>query len=145
MFGGLGATLAAAVASSLLTFLILLFSGWIGPPTGPNVPLEIAVILSVIFFWAPAFALIPASILGFAVERPLARRLIARRQGGFVEHMAVVVAAALLLWLLLRVVVVVSGPQSELVDYPSLAVFAIVGLCSAICWWFLVIEPGRRQ
>jgi hypothetical protein len=138
------AIFAAAIASSLLCFVILVGTGMIGLPSGPDVPLQIAVILSIIFIWAPAFALIPAGILGFALERPLSRWLIGRRQGGFVEHLTVVVAAALFLWLLLRVIVVLTGPQTQLVDVPSLMVFAIVGLCSALSWWFLVVLPGRR-
>jgi hypothetical protein len=142
--GAIVATIAAAIASSVLTFVILVITGWIGPPTGPDVLLQIAVFLSIVFLWGPAFALIPAAILGFVVERPLSRRLIARRDGGFAGHLSAVVAAALLLWLLLRIVVVVTGPQTRLVDHPSLGVFVIIGLCSAISWWFLVVLPGRR-
>jgi hypothetical protein len=138
------ATVAAAIASSLLAFVILIVTGWIGWPTGPKVPLQIAVVLSIVLLWGPAFALVPTAILGFAVGRPLTRRLIASRDGGFVEHLLVVVAAALSLWLLLRIVVVLAGPQTQRVDYPSLGVFAIVGLCSALSWWFLVVVPGRR-
>ena len=133
-----------AIASPLLCLVILIGMGKIGLPTGPDVPLQIAVALSIIFIWAPAFALVPAGILGFALERPLSRWLIGRRQGGFVEHLAIVVAAALMLWLLLRVVVVLTGPQTRIVDLPSLVVFAVVGLCSALSWWFLVVLPGRR-
>jgi len=146
---GFVATVAAAIASSLLTLIVLIAGGLIagrpiGWPSGPDVPLQIAVFLSVVLIWAPAFAMVPAGILGFVVERPLSRWLIGRPQGGFVEHLAVVIAAALFLWLLLRVVVVVVGPQTRLVDVPSLMVFAIVGLCSALSWWFLVVLPGRR-
>lgn len=138
------AIFAAAIASSLLTFVILILTGWIGLPSGPDVPLQVAVFLSIVFIWAPAFALVPAGILGFALERPLSRWLIGRRQGGFVEHLIVVMAAALFLWLLLRVIVVLMGPQTQLIDLPSLMVFAVVGLCSALSWWFLVVLPGRR-
>jgi hypothetical protein len=138
------AIFATAIASSLLTFVILIITGWIGLPSGPDVPLQVAVILSIVFFWAPAFALVPAAILGFAVERPLSRWLVARRHGGFVEHLTAVVAAALALWLLLRLVVVLTGPQTRIVDLPSLAIFMIVGVCSAFSWWFLIVVPGRR-
>jgi len=146
---GFMATVAAAIASSLLTLIVLIAGALIagrpiGWPSGPDVPLQIAVFLSVVLIWAPAFAMVPAGILGFAVERPLSRWLIGRPQGGFFEHLAVVIAAALFLWLLLRVIVVVVGPQTRLVDVPSLMVFAIVGLCSALSWWFLVVLPGRR-
>ncbi len=138
------AIFATAITSSLLTFVILIVTGWIGLPAGPDVPLQIAVFLSIVFIWAPAFALIPAGILGLAVEWPLSRRLIARRQGGFVMHLGAVVAAALALWLLLRIVVVLAGPQTRLIDYQSLAVFIIVGVCSALSWWFLIVVPGRQ-
>lgn len=139
------AIFAAAIASSLLTFVILIATGWIGLPSRPGLPLQIAVFLSIVFIWGSALALIPVGIIGLAVERPLARRLIARGQGGFVWHMSVVVAAAVLLWLLVRVAVVLTGPQSELVDHESLIVFAIIGFCSAMSWWFLVVVPGRRE
>lgn len=144
--GAVVAIIAAAVASSLLTFVILIATGpgRIGLPSGPDVPLQIAVFLSILFIWAPAFALIPAAILGFVVERPLSRWLIGRHQGGFVEHLIVVVTAALFLWLLLRIAVVLVGPQTQLVDIPSLVVFAVIGFCSALSWWLLVILPGRR-
>jgi len=138
------AIFAAAIASSLLTFVILIATGLVGLPSGPDVPLQVAVFLSIVFIWGPAFALVPAGILGFALERPLSRWLIGRRHGGFVEHLTVVMAAALFLWLLLRVIVVLTGPQTQLIDLPSLVVFAIVGLCSASSWWFLVVLPGRR-
>lgn len=146
--GAVVAIIVAAVASSLLTFVILigagLIRGLISMPSGPDLPLQFAVFLSILFFWAPAFALIPAAILGFVVERPLSRWLIGRHQGGFVEHLIVVVTAALFLWLLLRLAVVLVGPQTQLVDIPSLVVFAVVGFCSALSWWLLVILPGRR-
>jgi hypothetical protein len=147
--GPIAATVVAAIASSVLTFIILMAGGLIaggpiGLPSGPDVPLQIAVFLSIVLIWGPAFAMVPAGILGFMVERPLSRWLIGRPEGGFVEHLGVVIAAALCLWLLLRVVVVLVGPQTRLIDLPSLMVFAIVGLCSALSWWFLVVLPGRR-
>jgi len=143
-WGSFAPILAAAVASPLVGVIALILTGRIGLPTGPDVPLQIGVFLSILFFWAPAFALAPSAILGFLVERPLARRLIANREGGFFEHLLAVIGAALLLWLLLRVVVVLMGPQTKIVDGLSLAMFAIVGLCSALSWWIFVIAPGRR-
>jgi hypothetical protein len=135
---------AAAVASSLLTFALLLITGSLGPLPGKDWPLEIIVLLSIIFIWGPAFALIPTGILGFLVERPLSRRLIARGEGGFVEHQLIVLGAAVGLWLLLRLSAVLTTPRVPFLDYDSLAVFAIIGLCSAISWWRLVVVPGRR-
>jgi hypothetical protein len=141
--GSVVAVIAAAIGSSVLTFLILILWG-LPAVSWPDDPMQIAVFLSIVFLWGPAFALVPAGILGVLVERPLSRRLVAQRQGGFVEHLLAVVAAALLLWLLLRVVVVLTGPQTNIMDYLSLAVFAIVGLCSALSWWFVVVLPARR-
>jgi hypothetical protein len=138
------AIILAAVASSLVTFAILIASGWIGMPKEAIRPLDIAVWLSIILIWAPAFALVPAAVLGFLLERPLSRRLIARREGGFIEHLLLVVATAVALWLALRIAVVMSGPQTRILDPLSLAVFAIIGVCSALSWWFLVVLPGRR-
>ena len=143
--GFIGPVVAAAIGSSILTFVTLILIGRVGLPTGPNVLMDIAIFLSILLFWAPAFAFIPATILGFLVERPLSRRLIARGTGGFFEHLAIVVGAAVLLWLLLRIVVVATGPQTRIVDHESLAVFAIVGLCSALSWWFSVVVPARRS
>ena len=138
------ATVCTAIASSVLTFLALAFTGWIGSPSSWNWPLDIAVLLSIILIWGPAFALVPASIIGFTVERLLSRRLVVRSNGGFGAHLLIVTVASLCLWLLLRVATVLAGPQTEIVDPLSLAVFMIVGISSAICWWFLVILPGRR-
>ena len=143
--GFIGPVVAAAIGSSVLTFAVVLLVGWVGPPTGPNALMDILVFLSIVFFWGPAFALIPAATLGFLVERPLSRRLIARGTGGFFEHLALVIGAAVFLWLLLRVVVVASGPQTRIVDHESLAVFVIVGLCSALSWWHMVVVPSRRS
>lgn len=138
------AIILAAVASSLVTFAILIATGWIGMPTGTTRPLDIVVLLSIILFWGPGFALVPAAVLGFLLEQPLSRTLIARREGGFIEHLLLVVATAVALWLALRIAVVLSGPQTRILDPLSLAVFAIIGVCSALSWWFLVVLPGRR-
>jgi hypothetical protein len=142
--GALAPILATAVASSVLTFFAAIVFGMLGMPTGPNVAMDIAVLLSIVFIWGPAFAAIPAAVLAYLVERPVSRSLIARRTGGFVAHLLIVVAAALLLWLLLRIGVVLTGPQTSLLDHMSMTIFAIVGLCSALSWWFLVIVPERR-
>jgi hypothetical protein len=142
---GLPAIVAAAIASSILTFLALAVTGWAGAPAAGRItPMDVVVILAVVLIWGPAFALVPAGILGFLLERPLARQLIARGHGGFVAHLLIVTAASVGLWLLLRIMVVVSGPQTDIFDPLSFAVFLIIGMCSALSWWFLVILPGRR-
>lgn len=138
------AVVVASIASSLLVFATFMMTASFRETGTLMVPAELAVTLAIVMFWGPAFALVPAAILGFAVERPLARRLIVRSHGGFIEHLLAIVAAALALWLLLRVAVITTGPQTKIVDLESLVVFAIIGLCSAISWWFLVVLPERR-
>ena len=138
------AILTTAIGSSLLAFVILIATGWIGAPSGPGWAQETAALLAIVFIWGPAFAAIPAAVLGFLLERHAARRLIARRRGGFAGHLVMVVGSALLLWLLIRLAVVLSGPQDRIMDSLSLVLFVIIGLCSALSWWFLVVIPGRR-
>lgn len=142
-FNGLMAVVAAAVASSVLGFVLLLL---FVPSTGSRVRMDdLPAIVAIVLIWAPAFALIPAGILGWLVERPKARAMIARRAGGFVPHIALSVVAAVLFWLLFRIVVHFTYPTNPLIDAPSLALFGLVGLCSGISWWFLVVLPGRRE
>jgi hypothetical protein len=143
-FGAIVAIVAAAVASSVLTFIGLAVSGQLSAPSSSNWPLDIAVLLAIILIWGPAVAVIPAGILGFAVERPVARRLVARASGGFIGHLLIVLAAATFLWLLLRTGSRLSGSTAPFLDLLSLAFFLAIGLCSAMSWWFLVVLPGRR-
>ena len=142
-FNGFMAVLATAVASSVLGFVLLVV---FGPKTGRGARMdELPAIIAIVLIWAPAFALIPAGILGWLVERPKARAMIARRTGGFVAHIALSVAAVALLWLLFRIAVHYSTPTNPLIDAPSLALFLLVGFCSSISWWLLVVLPGRRE
>lgn len=142
-FNGFMAVLAAAVASSVLGFVLLAV---FGPHAGRPVRYgDLPAIVAIVLIWAPAFALIPAGILGWLVERPKARAMIARRAGGFILHIALSVAAVALFWFLFRVVVHFTYPTNPLIDVPSLALFVLVGLCSGISWWFLVVLPGRRE
>ena len=142
-FNGFMAVLAAAVASSVLGFVLLVV---FGPKTGSHGWTDdLPAIAAIVLIWAPAFALIPAGTLGWLVERPKARRMIARRTGGFVLHVALSVAAVALLWLLFRIGVHLTYPTNPLIDVPSLALFGLIGLCSGVSWWFLVVLPGRRE
>jgi hypothetical protein len=70
--------------------------------------------------------------------------MIARRTGGFIPHVALSVAAVALFWLLFRIGVHFAYPTNPLIDVPSLALFVLIGLCSGLSWWFLVVLPGRR-
>jgi hypothetical protein len=142
-FNGFMAVLATAVASSVLGFVLLVV---FGPKTGSHGWLEaLPAVIAIVLIWAPAFALIPAGILGWLVERPKARAMIARRAGGFVPHIALSLAAMALFWLLFRIAVHYIYPTNPLIDVPSLALFGLIGLCSAVSWWFLVVLPGRRE
>ena len=139
------AVVAASVASSVLGFLILLVTGPLDFAGMRDPVMELAVVAAVVLFWAPAFAFIPAAILGWLVERPKAQRMIARRSGGLALQLALSVGAALLLWLLFRIVLLVADSTPQLMDPPSLALFLLIGLCSGLSWWFMVVEPGRSE
>ena len=144
-FRSVMAAVATAIASSLLGFIVLMLFGSLDSG-GMREPLkEIPVIAAIVLIWVPAFAFVPAAILGFVVERPKARAMIARRSGGLVPHMALSVAAAVLLWALFRIFLVIIKSAPRFMDAPSLALVILIGLCSAIAWWVMVVEPGRRE
>jgi hypothetical protein len=141
---GFAAVLVASVASSVLGFIIVLMFSAIHP-TGKgswadNLPATIAIVL----IWVPVFALIPAGVLALLVERPKARAAIKRGAGGFVQYVSLSLVAAAGLSFLLRVVLHLTNPIYPLVDVFSLGLFSIVGLCSGLSWWYLVVQPGRR-
>ncbi len=142
---GFAAVVAASVASSVLGFLVLVVTGPMDFAGMRDPVMELAVVAAVVLFWAPAFAFIPAAILGWFVERPKARRMIARRSGGLALHLAISIVAALLLWLLFRIGLFVTGSSPQLMDEPSLALFVLIGLCSGMSWWLMVVEPGRAE
>ena len=140
---GLMAVLVTAVASSVLGFVLLaVFVPHTGRPVRSG---DVPAIVAIVLIWAPALALIPAGILGWLVERPKARAMIARRTGGFMPHLALSVAAAALFWFPFRIAVHLTYPTNPLIDVPSLALFVLIGLCSGASWWFLVVLPGRRR
>jgi hypothetical protein len=137
--------LATAVASSVLAFAIFVIVGLVWPSGNRGWRMEdLPATIAIVAIWAPAFALIPAGIFGLLVERPKARTMIKRRAGGFVWHMVLSVVAAVLFWLLFRIGVHYAYPTNPLIDLPSLALFCLIGLCSGVSWWFLVVVPGRR-
>jgi hypothetical protein len=142
---GFAAVVAASVASSVLGFLVLVVTGPMEFSGMRDPVMELAVVAAVVLLWAPAFAFIPAAILGWFVEQPKARRMIARRSGGLAPHLAMSIAAALLLWLVFRIGLLITGSTPQLMDGPSLAMFALVGLCSGAAWWLMVVEPGRAE
>jgi hypothetical protein len=58
---------------------------------------------------------------------------------------ALSVAASVLFWYLFRIGVQFASPTNPLIDFPSLALFSMIGLCSGVSWWILVVLPGRRE
>ena len=142
---GVMAAVATAIASSILGFIILVLSGQLDMSAMRQPATELPVIAAIVLIWVPAFAFVPAAILGWLVERPKARAMIARRSGGLAPHVVLSVAAAVLLWALFRIFLVIIDSTPRFMDAPSLALLVLVGLCSAIAWWFMVVEPGRHE
>ena len=141
---GFAAIVVAAFASSVLAFAVLIIVGLVWP-TGRSFRLDdLPATIAIVAIWAPAFALIPAGVLGLLVERPKARAMIKRPEGGFIPHVVVSVAVAALLSLLLRIVLHLTNPMYPLVDTFSLGLFTLIGFCSGVSWWLLVVVPGRR-
>ena len=136
--------LAASVASSVLAFIFFVMLH-ATPSSGSSSWIEVLpAAIAIVAIWAPAFALIPAGVLGLLVERPKARAAIRRRAAGFVPYILWSVVAAAVLSFLLRIVLHLTNPIYPLLDAFSLGLFSIIGLCSGISWWFLVVLPGRR-
>jgi len=138
--------LATSIASPVLAFIIFLVLSAVYPSGGRGWTLgDLPAALAIVAIWAPAFALIPAGILGVLMERPKARAAIRRRAAGFVPFTLFSVFAAAALSFLLRIVLNLSNAIYPLVDAFSLGLFSIVGLCSGISWWLFVVLPGRRM
>jgi len=140
------AVVAAAVGSSLLCLAILIVANHF-VASGSNAwaakPGDIVVVAAVALIWAPAVALIPVALLGYFVERPKARWMIANN-GGVAVQLSLSVLAAIGLSILFRIALHLINPRNPLVDIFGLGLFAVMGLASGLAWWFLVILPGRR-
>ncbi|MGI8611360.1 MAG: hypothetical protein ACR2KH_03670 [Sphingomicrobium sp.] len=142
---GVMAAAATAIASSILGFIVLVLSGQLDLAAMRDPATELPVIAAIVLFWVPAFAFVPAAILGWFVERPKAATMIARRSGGLIPHLALSVVAAMLLWLLFRSALYVTNSTPQFMDAPSLVLLGLVGVCSGTAWWLMVVEPGRRE
>ena len=138
------AVLAASVASSVLAFIVFLMLYATTNSGGSSWTDYLAATIAIVTIWAPAFALLPAGALGLLVERPKARAAIRRRDAGIVPFTLLSVVAAAALSFVLRIVLHLTNPIYPLLDALSLGLFSIVGLCSGISWWLLVVLPGRR-
>ena len=138
------AVLAASVASSVLAFIVFLMLYATPSARSGSWTDAVPATIAIVAIWAPAFALIPTGVLGLLVERPKARAAIRRREVGFVPYTLLSVVAAAVLSFLLRIVLHLTNPSYPLLDAFSLGLFSIIGLCSGISWWLLVVLPGRR-
>ena len=143
---GFAAVVAASVSASILAFLIVLVLGQLSPPRRDEDWVEmIPVVAAVVLLWAPAFAAIPAGILGLLVERPMARSAIKRGGGGgMVPFVLASLAAGALLSFVPTLVQHLIDPDRRLFDPFTLGIFSLIGLCSGVSWWLMVVEPGRR-
>lgn len=143
----IAAVFVAAVASSLLGLVLLIVAGQFAP-AGSNEwmakPGDIAAVAAIALIWAPAFALIPSALLGYFIERPKARWILAT-DGNIVVHLALSVLGATALSVLFRIVLHLIDPKYPLLDLFGLGLFAIIGVGSGLAWWFLVILPGKRS
>lgn len=143
----IAAVFVAAVASSLLGLVLLIVAGQFAP-TASNQwmtkPGDVAAVAAIALIWAPAFALIPSALLGYFIERPKARWILAN-DGSVLIHLALSVLAAMLLSFLFRIVLHLIDPKYPLLDLFGLGLFTIIGVGSGLAWWFLVIVPGRRS
>jgi hypothetical protein len=141
------AVVVAAVASSLLGLVLLIVAGQFAP-AGSNEwmtkPGDIAAVAAIALIWAPAFALIPSALLGYIVERPKARWILAT-DGHIAVHLALSVLGAMALAVLFRIVLHLIDPKYPLLDLFGLGLFVIIGVGSGLAWWFLVIVPGKRS
>jgi hypothetical protein len=138
------AVLAASVGSSVLAFIIFLMVYATPSSRSGSWTDALPATIAIVAIWAPAIALIPAGALGLLVERPKAKAAIRRPAVGFVPFTLLSVGAAAVLSFLLRIALHLTNPIYPLLDAFSLGLFSIIGLCSGISWWFLVVLPGRR-
>lgn len=144
MSGGLMATIAAAVASSVIAVAVVIFGSLISPGGSPMKLGYLGAAIGIALFWAPAIAFVPAAVIGYLVERPKARWMIARGRGGLVTHLLVSTLAGAAFALLFRLGLNLFDPRQPIIDPLVLKVCAWIGFCSGVAWWQMVVLPGRR-
>ena len=69
-FRGVMATVATAIASSIFGFIALVLSGQLDLSAMREPATELPVIAAIVLFWVPAFAFVPAAILGWSWSAP---------------------------------------------------------------------------
>jgi hypothetical protein len=143
---GIVAVFVATIVSSLLGLVLLIVADQFAPTASNRwmtKPGDVAVVAAIALIWAPAFALIPSALLGYFVERPKARWILAT-DGNIAVHLALSVLGAMALSVLFRIVLHLIDPKYPLLDLFGLGLFMIIGVGSGLAWWFLVILPGKR-
>ncbi len=141
---GLVAMAVSAFMSSVIGMLAVLIGSLLSPSGAPIKLGHIVAMIGITLFWAPAIAFIPAAIIGFLVERPKAREMIARREGGLILHVAASTLSGAALAILFRLVLSLFDPGKPIFDPWVLSFFTLIGFCSGLAWWVLVVMPGRR-
>lgn len=144
---GIVAVFVATIVSSLLGLVLLIVADQFAPTASNRwmtKPGDVAVVAAIALIWAPAFALIPSALLGYLVERPKARWILAN-DGNIAVHLALSVLGAMALSVLFRIVLHLIDPKYPLLDLFGLGLFMIIGVGSGLAWWFLVIVPGKRS
>jgi hypothetical protein len=134
-----------AFAASVIGMLAVLVYGLIAPTAAPIKPNHIIAIVGITLFWAPVIAFVPAAIIGLLVERPKAKAMIARGHGGLLASVTASTLAGAMLALLFRLALYVFDPRKALIDPPVMAFFSLIGFCSGLAWWNLVVVPGRKS
>jgi len=144
MSRGLMAVIVCALAASVVGVAGVIVGSLLSPGGAPVKPGHIIAAVGIALFWAPAVAFVPAAVIGYLVERPKAKAMIERRQGGMIVHLFVSTLAGTAFGLLFRLVLSVFDPEKPILDPLVLQVCTWIGFCSGMAWWYLVVLPGRR-
>lgn len=141
---GFVAAAVAAFAASVLGMLAVVIGSLISPTGSAFKPEHLIAVVGITLFWAPVIAFVPAAIIGFLVERPKSKAMIGRQRGGFVASVALSTLAGAVLAVLFRLTLHLFDPGKVIFDPLVLQFFTLIGFCSGLAWWYLVVLPGRR-
>jgi len=138
------ATIAAAIGASVIGVAGVIIGSLLSPGGSPAKLGHIVAAVGIALFWAPPIAFVPAAVIGYLVERPKAKAMIERRQGGLIAHLFASTLAGGAFGLLFRLVLSFFDPRKPILDPLVLQVCSWIGFCSGVAWWLLVVLPGRR-
>lgn len=144
MSGGLMAVIAAAIGASVIAVTGVIIASLLSPGGSPVKLGHIGAAIGIALFWAPAIAFVPAAVIGYLVERPKAKAMIERRQGGLIPHLLISTLAGTGFGFLFRLVLNLFDPRQPILDPLVLQVCTWIGFCSGVAWWRMVVIPGRR-